>query len=293
MKISPSISPTQLDTWTDCRLKWRWGREYYPLRRSAALDLGIGLHEALASYYTDVMQGYNSGNSLVEYFSAWADEQLAALDSDSFSHDDDLKSLVEIRTLGIAMLEGYTKFYAKDDFEVLAVEETVTRQLPGTDWEVEGRLDAIIRVGGGYMHGVYVLEHKSFSQLDTEHLNRDHQFVAESWLAESLEFGPVRGVLYNGLRKQIPSPRVKNPLFERHHIEVNGAQVKHWLRRCKSMHDALTRGKLAIYPEPSTMKCRFCQFKSPCTEYMRGGDSQFLLDTLFTTREERNGHHDD
>lgn len=284
MKILSSISPTQLDTWTDCRLKWRWANPagYQPIKRSAALELGVGIHEALARYYELMRIGTRSDP--VSDFTDWSDYQIARLDADDITYEDDLKSLVETRTMGIAIMEGYVQHYKVEPFEIIEVEKTVSKPLPDTDWTLEARVDAVVRQNGK----LYILEHKTFTSLDVEQLDREHQFVAEAWLAESLGLGRISGVIYNGMRKQVPSPRVKNALFVRHYLDITGPQVKHWLKRCRSMHDQLTAGRLSIYPEPSTMKCRFCNFKQPCTEYMRGGDFQFLLDTLYTKREDRN-----
>jgi hypothetical protein len=41
-----------------------------------------------------------------------------------------------------------------------------------------------------------------------------------------------------------------------------------------------------VYPEPDDLKCSMCDFKIPCSEYMRGGDYQYILDNLFDSRKD-------
>lgn len=297
MKVLPSISPTGLASFSTCRQQWYWSypQGYKPIARQAALELGDGVHQALAAMYKGQMQ--DEEVDPVRFFTKWADAKIAALADDKLA---DVADLAKMRTMGIAMLEQYMARWTNDQFEILAVERTVTRKLPGTDWRIKTIIDTVIRDHAD-AGKVWVLEHKTFSRFDESYLEKDHQFVAEAWNARFLvaklfpdEQLVIEGTIWNGLRKQIEGPRVKNPLVERRRLPINDTQIAMFHKRARHMHDVLTAGKVAIFPEPSSMACSYCSFKQVCSEYQRGGDFQFLLDTSFTKRvDEEEGDDED
>ena len=290
IRVLTHISPTSLAAFSDCRQAWYWGYPggLRPVKRQVALELGDGVHQALAAYYKAQMDETAKAVDPVRFFTRWADRKIRELETDDA---EDISVLAHIRTMGIAMLENYVAKYTNDQFEILAVEREVTRVLPGTDWRIKVIIDAIIRDHGNYGK-TWVLEHKTFSRFDESYLEKDHQFIAEAWCAKWLmqKIDPahpeVEGTIWNGLRKQVPGPRVKNPLCERRYLPINDAQIAMFHKRARSMHAMLTQGRLAIYPEPSAIRCSYCSFKLPCTELQRGGDFQFLLDQGFTKRKD-------
>lgn len=277
------ISPTSLVTFGTCRLQWKWSHPdgYKAKGRSYNLDLGIGVHLALGARYT-AMMNKKKPVDMVKVFTLWADAEISKLNEKDALYDEDIQTLAAIRTMGIAMLEGYQEKYLHEPFEVLQVEKEVSLPIPGTTWTLQARIDTVVRDLN--MNKVFVLEHKTFSRTDVGYLDKDHQLVAETWLANELVDEPVAGIIYNGLRKKIPSAKTKLPMFERYYITVNETQVGWMLRRAKAMHNVLTQPKVSIYPEPSFMACTMCRFKDVCTEFQRGGDFQFLLDTMYTKR---------
>ncbi len=285
MKLDPitlvdHISPTSLSTFSDCRLQWYWYGPlgYQAISRAVAFDIGEGVHLALAKFYKGKQKGKEV--DLVAVFTKWADKRLDELELDDA---DEIQKAAHVRTMGITMLEGYASRYRHEQLEVLAVEKEVSRPLPGTGWSIDCRIVAIVK-DHGYREKVFVLEHKTFTRFLPGYLIKDHQFVAEVWAAEML-MTPIHGLIYNGLRKQIPSPRVRVPLFERHTVEVNEFQVKGFLRRARGMWNQLSAPTLSVYPEPNPVRCSMCQFSEPCTAYMRGEDYQFILDSEYVKRD--------
>lgn len=276
-----NVSPTGLDSFS-CRLAWHWGYKYEPVRPNVTFELGIGVHVALEAFYA-------KQRSPAKVFGRWVDGRIAELDP---QFDDDLAAMLNARALGIAMLEGYVERWATEPFKVITTEHTCKRPLRDHDGNKTGayinaRLDAIVEdTSKGKL---FVLEHKTFSQFTLGQLFRDHQFVCEAWLAKRLAKElvgrPIAGVIYNGLRKQVPGPRVKLELFERHHIYVNKAQIAIFQARAYDTWLLMNDPNVLIYPQPNLIRCNMCAFKETCVEYMRGGDYQYLLDNLFRVRE--------
>lgn len=277
MKVLNTITPSSLDLFSQCRQRWYWSNPmgYRPIARQIALDIGNGVHDALGAYY-------EHGSDPVVYFREWIDKLIYSTED-----GEDIGKLASARALGLAMLEGYLEEYADENFETLAVEQTLSRPLPGTEFKIEARVDTIVRLLDDKKNRAFILEHKTFTRFDEDQIYRDHQLVAQTWLAKTAVDIPVVGVIWNGLRKQVPGPRVKNKLFERHTVRVGDAAIKFFIKRAKAHYETLTQDRLAIYPEPSNMKCGWCSFKQPCLEKIRGGDYQFMLDNLFTKRSDK------
>lgn len=284
-KIPASLSPSQMDDFSDCRLRWWWkyAKGYTPIERSFHLDLGIGVHYALESYYRD-------GWDPVEAFQSWFTAERNKVDARMLEPggvditraiEADLAVLEEAYKMGSSMLERYCEHYRREDFEVLFVEELWELEIPETDWVLRVKLDLLVR-DLNRNGEIYVMDHKTFSRFNAGYLRKSHQFVAYAWVASHMIDEPIAGVIYNGLRKV--GPRAKNAIYERHYIPVADKQIKLLLKRIKDMHFRLTQGKLAVFPEPGEMKCSYCAFKDPCEAYQVGEDYQFLLDNMFTKR---------
>ena len=276
MKLIKTISPSQLDAF-DCSLAWYlgWIKGYTPITKRAALELGLGVHYALERYYS-------KGANPVKVFTRWADGQLESL-TDGERWSDDVAAVMDARTMGIAMLEGYLKTYHhKEQFDVLFTEHTMSRKMPHADVEMVVRVDAIVR--DRIRDKLFILEHKTFSQFNLDQLARDHQLCAQVWVAGPWMDEPIEGVIYNGLRKQIPSPKTRLELFERHVIYINERQLAVFLKRAYGLYARMSSPGLTIFPQPNVVRCSQCGFREPCTAYCCGDDYKFLLDNFFTRR---------
>ena len=211
-----------------------------------------------------------------------------------------LTRLSACRKLGEAMLTGYVKHYAgRDAFDVIATEHTIMRPIPDprtgepSPYHLTVRLDGVIR--DHKTERLMSLEHKTYGRFDDSNFTRDHQFTGQVWagqdLVESLGLHEeIIGVLYNGLRSQMPGPRVTAPLFERHFIERNQRQIDVMLHRAFWQKKEFSEIGLPIYPQPSAVKCGRCDFSDsggPCNAYTKGEDYQQILSELFSKRGEQ------
>lgn len=289
IEIPNTLSSSQLDSFSDCRLQWYWRypKGYTPIQRSFHLDLGIGVHEALEEFYTE-------GTDPIKTFKRWYKKEIRRTEALLDGADDagvadvieaDLDTLREAFEMGLFMLKDYARMHTRENFEIIQAEELFEVPIPKTDWMMKVKLDLLVRdhSRGGK---IYVVDHKTFTSFDPNFLRKSHQFVMYKFAAEILLDEEVAGVIYNGIRKP-KSEKTKLGMFERHYIDVTDQQVKLMLRRVQDMHFRLTQGKLSIFPEPSPMKCRYCAFKDPCEAYMVGEDYKFLLANLFTKRGDR------
>jgi hypothetical protein len=282
------VSPSQLEAMS-CRLAWHLGYRlgYRPRRLNKALDLGTGIHWALEQFYS-------KGADPVGVFQDWCSSRRGEIDPD---WTDDLNAMVEIEDLGLRMLIGYVETYGhKPDMEVLATEHTIEERIPipGKDqlsrYTLTARLDGIVR--DPETGKLFSLEHKTYGRLSTSHFDLDHQFTAQVWLggflAKSLGVDEeIVGVIWNGLRKQSPGPRVSQSLFHREKIFRTEAQIQAMLHRAYWQCREMSGKNLPIFPQPNQIKCSGCNFREVCNEFQRGGDWQFILDEMFVSRAQR------
>ena len=286
-KRSTTISPSQLDA-LSCRFAWHLGYRcgYRPIRSSPALEFGTGIHTALEFYY-------GKKGDPISFFQHWADERKKILKPE---HDDDIKRMDDAKKLGSVMLQGYLDRYdGKDGFDVLATEQYLKRRLPIPGKETFSKCSVAIRLDGlvrdHQTRKLFSLEHKTFSRFQLSFLDLGHQYTAQVWVGQELakQLGldeSIAGVIYNGLRKQAPGPKVKLELFERHRIYKTEQQIKVFLHRAYHQYREAICGHVAVYPQPDPIRCGQCDFKEVCAEYHRGGDWKFLLSELFTKRED-------
>lgn len=288
MSRDVTISPSQISA-MDCRLRWHW--QYRKgLRRlgvTPALDLGTGIHHALEAHY-------GRGEDPARAFDEWATKRTAEIDP---SWTSDLKAMMDIRELGLAMINGYVEHYGSnpeaEGFEVLATEKTLSQALVNpltkeqSPYLLVARLDGLVRdLETGRL---FSLEHKTYSRLDTKQFPKDIQFTAQVALGQNLadEMGiddEVVGVIYNGLRKQAPGPRVKAALYHRERIYRNQRQIDVFLHHAYHKAQEFYGGELVLYPEPDFFKCQRCEFVEPCNAYMIGDDYRHLLRTSYVGR---------
>lgn len=277
-----TIHPTTLDRLSTCRLQWYWSRNYQSRRGATALELGSAVHYALEQYY-------KTGENPVQAFREYAKRSPSKLETTAVD-------------LGITMMKNYVAAYQGEKLTTMATELEISRRVPIPSNEyspkpnsghifLAARVDAIVkdRVTGR----LFAMEHKTFETFYSLQLETSHQFVAETWLADGWAkkyLGDrVVGLIYNGLRKKAtPGPTTK--LFERHALYVNETQIDTLLHRVYWEVLEASDPKFKIFPQPGVMKCNLCEFRGPCIEYMRGGDSSFMLENLYDSRE---GDHED
>jgi len=276
------VSTSQLDA-MGCRQKWFWGypEGYRPKIAAIPLELGTAIHEALEYHY----KGDRTG--AVSFYLDWVTNRIEQL---GYDVDD---KFYDAMNLGEVMLTGYFEEYAdKDNFEVIATESTLRHHLPTPNggrsiYTLTARLDGLVRdLETGKL---YSLEHKTYRSLDKRAMEMNQQFTAQIWLgrymADKLGLDElVYGVIYNGLRKQAPGPRVKSPLFHRETLYRTEQEINTLLHRAYWASREFAQKDLKIYPQPQPIQCAMCDFRDVCLEKQRGGDWQFLLDTNFTKR---------
>jgi hypothetical protein len=215
----PYLRTSERNTFGECIRKWWWAyRE--GLRpnqvKADALWFGTGIHLALAEYYP---AGTKRGLDPVETWMRYVGDTMAWM-RDHHNGDPEQPEIVDAKTLGAAMLEGYQKFWGGDEhWDVIAPEYPfhVLIGRPNPMLNYVGTFDGVYRdlVDGK----IKLMEHKSRkATIGTRHLRLDNQAggywaIATHELRTQGIIGPkehISGIEYNFLRKAMPDDRPTN-----------------------------------------------------------------------------------
>ena len=282
--MSDTISPSQLDA-MGCRFAWYLGYRlgYRTRRSSSALEFGSAIHYALEKHYS-------KKGKLVEAFVSFTEKRVRELAETDFPEA--ANELFDMIGLGKGMLLGYLEEYKNEGFDVLTTERTLSRPLPAPEGQCDSDCKVVVRLDGlvrdHRTEKLFSLEHKTFERFTPSFLDLDHQLTAQVFVAQQAAKeagfeGEVYGVIYNGLRKQLPSSRTKNKMFERHKVYRNPRQIEIFLHRAYHQYMEAKSGQ-AIYPSPNAVRCAMCDFNPVCRAYMLGEDWRFLLDETYDQR---------
>lgn len=300
----PVITTSERSLFKRCPQAWWWRyREGYQVRGDSpdALWFGIGVHVAMAEWY---QMGKKRGPHPAQTFKLWVRDEIreirASLPVESEWYDE--PKYYDARDLGIAMLEGYIDKYGKDSrWHVIAVERpfkvVITRggKSVARFWSA---WDGVYRDESDGL--VYLMEHKTASQIQTAYLELDDQAgsyfaVATQVLRQEGVLGPkeqIAGVMYNFLRKSMPDDRPTNalgeslnmdgsvskrqpvPMFVRELVERSPGEVRTQMERLAdeaAVMNALRDGTIPVTKSPRKECPNMCEFFNMCTLHERGG----------------------
>lgn len=211
-QVLPVIHTSDRIAFKRCRRKWDLGsymrQNLTPDKINDKLWLGTGVHYALAEYYAH-------GTNLLDAFDSWVESQIINIQKNGSLWDEQREMINEVVQLGAGILEHYQQWasqadgdwfvrvaFTEKDFKV-PICDPATGKTVG--W-YEGRLDGIVEdVNGLY----WLLEHKTAAVVDTTKLPLDEQCTSYIWAAEQIYGIKLEGVIYNVLRKKVPTKPVK------------------------------------------------------------------------------------
>ena len=305
-----------------CKKKWYWKWRrglVLKARKFGALDLGTWMHAALAAWYEP---GLRRKGHLASLFAdvAYQAARKAARDG---APEYELERAEELSALGEEVCNAYEKHYDGDpDVHVLDAEIPLEFEITTTS----GELITIHKLKPDLVYrdrktgDVWVMEHKTASQIQTSHLVIDGQARPYGVMVEralhNLGILTTRdrfcGIMYNFLRKALPDERPTNEKgqylnkngsvsarqpgrqFLRHPVTLTrAAKVRTFqmlamdAAEISFMTAQLRQGyspsRLPITPDKSCP--RFCEYFDLCVATEQGSDTRNMEETLFLVRD--------
>jgi len=205
----PHVHVTDVHQFMTCRTKWFYASQLSHGLRSVKpnkhLVLGSAVHYALGAYY-------GAGPTQAQWDKAGAMNAYAAyITREVYGAGGEVDdALADYIALGGQMLENYF-LWAQDYDRFSVIMPEVSLLLDMGDYVFEGTTDGVIRDDNG---GIWLLEHKTAAQFpNSTALTFSLQTAMYCWVAnrmpEITQLGEVRGVVFNILRKAVPTvPKV-------------------------------------------------------------------------------------
>lgn len=296
------IRHTEIPQFLQCEREWYFsshnGMNLEPVNKSPKLRFGTCWHKALEEYYSKEANGMEpSYEDALRGFNEAIEEEKAEMYKDIGDglYDSSIQDeLAEEEHLGRVLLNHYVSFdkeeRRKTPFSPVEVEKRLVIPMFGGAY-VAAKLDGIGKDPAGDVLG---LEHKTMSKSskvdNPDNLMLDIQMGVQILILRELpEYPNVRGVIYNLARKQMPSGRVKNPIFGRHRVDRKKTEVNnlhHLLKEVASRMEEIMVGDRPALPNPQMYgKCTWgCGFREVCEAMNRGDDYEYLIKANFKNR---------
>jgi hypothetical protein len=281
-----------------------------PKRKTfGALDLGTWMHEGLDVWYG---QGYLRNGVLSEHvYNAGMRAMEDAQHGGAPEYVIDKAS--ELLDLAVTMANAYERHYG-DDHGVCVIGAEIPLKFTIEDTRHALKPDLVYMDDAG---DVWLMEHKTATQVVTEHLTIDDQARPYGAMAERAlrqkglipKDSRFRGIMYNFLRKAYPDDRLTNgkgqalnkngtvsrrqpaPLFKRYAVEMTRKAKVLTLNRLRTetvLITALTNGlrDRTIDPDrlpktPSKGCPRFCDYFAICQAEDAGTDIKQMTRDMF------------
>lgn len=302
----PIITTSERTAFRKCPQKWQWryrdGLAPHG-EQPDALWFGIGIHEALAAWY---LKGHERGPHPAQTFTDWCDDEIRTIAASYADRDRDEHDPVKYENameLGADMLEAYIDRYGEDErWNVLDIERQFRVKVQNHGQAIArfwSTWDGVVRDEADGR--IYLLEHKTASQISTAYLELDDQAGAY-WafagpiLRNAGILGPkeeIAGIIYNFLRKSKPDERPQNAggaylnkdgsvskrqppePFVREVVERAPRERTTQLHRLADevqWMNAIRSGDMPVIKHTSR-DCTFCEFFIMCKSHERGGDN--------------------
>lgn len=189
------LTYSALNTFRNCPRKYknRYLDNLRPRERAEALSFGSVIHSAIELWYRS-QEAESRLRDVLTYI------------DDAFENRLVDPNLMVQWHLAMAMIRGYAKRYAIEEFEVVEVEKEFVGEIRNPDtgrqsqtFRMAGKVDGIVRCHDG----MYLLEHKTASTVDASYLDKlwtDTQIALYCYYLRELGY-PIVGVIYNVLLK--------------------------------------------------------------------------------------------
>ncbi len=213
------IHISDVRTFKQCRRKWWWssplGRNLEPNVPYAPFFSGRAVHYALEMYYGKKHVPFQT--SLDKFFAHEEKEMgtLWPIERNTFNEQVELvRGITDHYKLWSTGFEGR---FADDKLEFLSLEQSFRVPIfarsgrKSTKVMLSGRFDGVVKVAGENGDTYWIWEIKTTRSIEelTHSLANDEQAGAYIWAAQQMYKVPITGVLYNILRKKVPTqPRV-------------------------------------------------------------------------------------
>lgn len=273
------ISASELRDFMRCRVRWHWRYQcqLVPVGGKEALSMGTLVHDITEQWYK-LPPKKRSQKAMETIAKARVKAtKLEALDTEA-------RELIEAMTIGYAA-------WAKHADAEIGLEECFPEEWFELPLDDEGTIIVRGRIDNRFhpttlKKTVACQETKTAGQFRDKGLDTLLQLSLYLW-ALRIKFPKAKRyqAYYTEMRKQLPGPRVKAPLFQRQCVERTDAEVDIWI--ADTRRAALDMLNAAIYPNANANCSWDCDFQNPCMLRGSPDDLRYVLKTQYKQKEKR------
>lgn len=324
----PLLRTSERSSLKTCEAQWWWGYvdRIKPRREAPALEFGTLVHRALELYYC---KGKKRGPHPTGTFKQVYDKHYAEIYESGY-REEETGDWINMRDLGIAMLDGYYDLYHERDLQYQVISSERTFQVPVHDehgvhaYTYVGTIDGVWLDRSGTRRKLVLIDHKTAKDIATQYLQLDEQASAYwTWGVDAMQ---AEGVLpadqeiewiwFNFLRKGLPDERPWQPSengMQRVYLNQDGTPSKRQpaplyhrepvyrnprtkpMIRARAMVDFKRMRYLRAHPEevsksPSRFHCSMCAFKDMCILHEDGADWPSYVSGMMSAWDPYNAH---
>lgn len=243
-----------------------------PVSENPKLVFGKGVHKGLEVYYSTGRK-----EDALAAYQLWLSEQETALE----------ETATENAALGVVLLNAYIDYATREDnFKTIAAEQqfVVPIWAPDgtlTEYEHAGTVDGVVRNVYG---DLWLMEHKTARSFPSEIELQLNQQVSHYLLAAQQLFDePVRGVVYNVIRKVNPA-RARTPVIARTLVTRTTTELKNTQQQ---VYRVVVQMHADQHYDPTPgFHCSWrCAYQQLCMCLQDGTDYTPLAEHMFRVKE--------
>ena len=246
---APTLSWSQAHNYTQCPAKWYFSRCREPEFTPSSLRFGSAVHNALARYYSGILEGKTPG----------VDELLAAYELGWNERDDapvrygDGEDETSLRDMAGRMLDAFLE--AISPGEIIAVEQPFSFELDN-GVVVRGIADLVEERDGR----VWIIDHKTSRNSPSNAFDREQLMLYRVGLESIGIISPGENV---GMRYDVLRKLKTRGEFVSVEIEASDKEIADTVQKLRLVWRAIESG--IIYRNPGYM-CSGCQWANVCAE---------------------------
>jgi hypothetical protein len=306
------IRHTEIGSLRNCKRRWFFeshnGMNLEPLFEDPKRIFGTAWHSALESLYLHYAStGKYSISKAVDAFREKLDSSWDKLCNAVLSFGDeestmDLDVYKSMLNMGEVLLPMYGDWANSSEckppdreLKVISAEQRLIVPLLSPRVYITAKIDTVVQ-HTTHDKMTYIMEHKTSSSSSSVTnpgvLDIDLQLAIQLWVIRQVYPDlNVAGILYNAMRKQLPSNRVKAPIFGRTIVYKSTKELDRTMQMI-ALTDVMDmvlckNNKMNITYNPQVLGvCSWgCKFYNACSAINRGEDIDSIIESSFKTRD--------
>ena len=265
LRKKPHLSASGVNEYVECSLLYRFGRiDRLPMEFVAAeLEFGTVIHKVLEEFYRAKMIGEKLLlKDLHEQFKTLWKKSAAERQDIQYQEGQNAEML---SMLGVDLLTVWFNKLQEDNFQVIAVEEAFSFNIPGVFAPIIGAIDLVEEDESGAL------------------IITDFKTSGRAYSADEVDKNPQMTIYQMAFKKNGYRDReillkfdalikTKTPKFEQYWTTRTEEDERRMIRKIKEVWKGINKG--VFVPNDTSWKCKGCHYQNACKEWFEKGEGQ-------------------